>query len=707
MQGKDDIMNKKLISCVLAVLLFATSGCASVQINIRDNNTSPDTVAATAGDESDKTQFGGGKPWIDSEIKENVSEDTPTDPRDDFHLYANKDWLLANEIPAGYMDWSHFSKRELEVKEQCIDLLSDDSLTGHDADLVRTYNALVLDWDSRDAAGVSEIKDLYDEILAVRDTEDLTRLLTDSDTGIELFSFINIQSHIGFNDPDTYIVAVESPELLLKDSAEYRERTELGDMYYGMNKDTFTYLASRMGMDKAEAERRFNNAIDTEAALAENVYTSAEQYDSNFYNKANNELSFDELVALSEVFPLKDIIAFAGYDYDGTYITPRLDYFSKLDEIYTDDNIDGLRDLVLVRYLITNSSHLDRETYDRKAELIDLYFGTGGAVPDEEMAYDRVVKMLPTSMQKVYISKYGSEEDRQKMADLCREVIDTYREILTENEWASDKVKDYAIQKLDNIGIHAAYPDKFRDTSDIDLAGCSLIEADRRIAKANRDYNRSLAGTKKDKEMWAEGFDILSCNAFYDQGDNTVNMIIGMMGEPFFSSDMSTEELYASIGAFWVGHEISHAFDSGGAQFDAEGKLRDWWTPGDKEEFNRRVGKMDDYLDGIIAFGDKHFIGQSIDTEMVADMTGLQCALRMASKVDGFDYDSFFTKYAELNASLCLYSRELVQLQQDSHPLNYSRTNVPVQQFEEFYKTYDVKEGDNMYLAPEDRLIVW
>ena len=116
---------------------------------------------------------------------------------------------------------------------------------------------------------------------------------------------------------------------------------------------------------------------------------------------------------------------------------------------------------------------------------------------------------------------------------------------------------------------------------------------------------------------------------------------------------------------------------------------------------------MDDYLDKIVAFDDKHFIGKNIDTEMVADMTGLQCALRMASKVDGFDYDRFFRKYAQMNASLSVYSYELSTLTQDEHPLDYSRTNVPVQQFEEFYATYDVKGGDNMYLAPEERLVIW
>ena len=119
------------------------------------------------------------------------------------------------------------------------------------------------------------------------------------------------------------------------------------------------------------------------------------------------------------------------------------------------------------------------------------------------------------------------------------------------------------------------------------------------------------------------------------------------------------------------------------------------------------VKKLDDYLDSIVVFGDYNCIGTNIDTEMVADITGLQCALRMASKVDGFNYDKFFTKYAQINANLAIYSSELTNLLQDEHPRDYLRTNVPVQQFDEFYETYDVREGDNMYLAPEDRLLIW
>ncbi len=702
-------MTAMLTACSVGGTTATTETSATAEsVDVTEEATTAATESSTEAETTEISDaIGGGAPWIDSDIKENVTADTVTDPRDDFHLYANKEWILNNEIPEGYSGWSHYMERGMEVNQQCMELLVDETLTGHDAELIQTYYKLVLDWDARNEEGVTSLQELYDAILAVNDIEDVTKLLTDSETADYLYPFMSFGATTGFNDPDKYIVAVMEPGVLLTDSAEYAERTEYGDMYYGYRKDLFVYLAERLGMSETEAQACFDGAISIEAKLSENIYTTNEQYSDDYYDLINNEMSYDDMTALNSVFPLGEIISNAGYKYDGVYLVTHPDYLTALDEIYTNDNLEEIKDLLLVRYVLGCAGSLDRETYDKANELYGLYFGVTGTVSDEEMAYDAVVSALPASMQKVYISKYGSAEDKARMEELCQLVIDTYRELLSENEWASEEVKSYAIEKLDKMTIHAAYPDKFRDTSNIDISGCSLMEAENIIAEIEDEYDKSLIGTEVDKEMWAEGFNILECNAYYDPSENTINMVIGMMGEPFYSSDMSTEELYASIGAFWVGHEVSHAFDSSGAQFDADGQLRDWWTQADKEEFQSRITKMDDYLDGIVAFGDYNFIGSNIDTEMVADMTGLQCALRMASKVEGFDYEKFFIKYAQMNASLDLYSSELSQLLQDPHPLNYSRTNVPVQQFEEFYEAFDIKEGDNMYLAPEDRLLVW
>ena len=691
---------KKVISRVIIVFLGLTIiilGCIAA-INYFSNQKSL---------KIEKNKIAGGKPWINSNIKENISINTPIDPKDDFHLYANKEWILENDIPEGYSSWSYYQKRALEVKNQAINLLKDDSIEGHDANLIRTYNNLILDWDARNASGVSELVDGYRKIVETKSIEDITKLLTDKETVYDYYNFINFYSDTGYNDPETYLVVVDTPSLLLTDSAEYSNRTEYGDMYYGLKRDMFVYMGKKFGMKDEDARRHFDDAMDLETKLASKIYTTNEYYSDDYYEKSNNEMSFNEMTSLSHIFPLSDLITSAGYQYSGKYLITTPNYLTYLDEIFTQDNIEKIKSLLIVKYILSYSTTTDRETYDKYNELSNKYLGQSGTLSDEEMAYDSVLKKLPDSMQIVYIKKYGSEEDKQKMIELCQMVIDTYRELLLENNWISEETKKYAIEKLDKITINAAYPDKFNDTSKIDIRNQSLLQANKLIKLHDIQRDIELIGQKVDHEKWADWMSVTSCNAFYSSSDNSINILMGMMGEPYYSSDMSIEDLYASIAAYWIGHEISHAFDNNGSQFDANGVYRDWWTAEDKKEFKKRVEKMDNYLDKIIAFGDYHFIGSNIDTEMIADMTGLQCALRMASKIDGFDYKKFFIKYAQMNTSIGVYSRQLSLLTQDSHPLDYARTNVPVQQFEEFYEAFGVKEGDNMYLAPEDRLVIW
>ena len=654
-----------------------------------------------------RSRIDNGTPWVDSELKENVTKRTPIDPKEDFHLYANKDWLVKNRIPRGYESWSHYAERANEVKRQCMKLLKDPSIFGHDADLIHTLNSLILDWDTRNAIGVTGIKDLADRILAVQNIEELKSLLM-SEEGIELLdNFISVGAGTGLTDSSYYQVFVGNSGFLLSDAAEYEKRSEYGDMQYDYAKDVFSHMAGRLGMDPSEAQARFDGAIAFESLLAPSALTSEDEMSDDYIERINNEMSFSEVGLLSGAYPLTEMIEKMGYRYEGKYVVEQPEYLRKLNEVFNDSNLEGMKDLIYVGYVTGFSNLLDEEIVSYAGNAYEEYFGGNGSITDREMAYNMVSGMLPAAMQKVYVSRYGSSKDKRRMEQLCRQVIRTYRELLRENKWASRKTINYAIKKLNSIKIHAAYPDEWMDYSSISLDGKNLVDAVRAINEYYTAYNQSLMGQRVNDRNWASGMNLLSCNAFYSAQDNTINMIIGMMGEPFFSDDMSKEELYASIGAFWVGHEVSHAFDNNGSQFDANGDYKDWWTKKDKQEFNRRVRKMNRYLDKIIPFGKYHVNGSNVNTEMIADMTGLQCALRMAKKERHFDYDKFFKTYAQMNASLSIYSTELYVLTQDEHPLDYLRTNVPVQQFEEFYKTYDVEKGDGMYLAPKDRLLIW
>lgn len=655
----------------------------------------------------DAARYNNGKPWIDTELQENLSKKMKTDPTDNFHLYASKDWLVKSRIPEGYDSWSHYSERSRQVKNQCIKMLQDDSIKGHDAKLVHTLNKLVLDWDTRNAIGVSEIAPLADQILGIEDMAGLNTLLMSEDGLYYLDNFISLSVSPGMNDSTRNLIYLGSDGLLLGDAAEYDERTEYGDITYNYKKDVFTYIAGKLGMESDQASLCFDNALAFETKLAENMMTSEEAMSDDAIKKMNNEMSFSRLASFNGNYPLTEMIEKMGYRYNRNYIVTEPKYLDHLNTLYTSENLEGIKAVIYVKYVLSFSDILDRATYDYAQDANNKYAGGEGSVPDKEMAYGMVAELLPTAMDKLYVKKYGSAKSKHRMEDMCRQVINTYRKMLRQNKWASKKTIDYAIKKLDSIKIHAAYPDKWMDYSSISLDGLSLIEAERRINEYYHDYNISQAGKKVDEKNWGYGLSLLTCNAFYDPSQNTINMIIGMMGEPFFSEDMSTEELYASLGAFWIGHEVSHAFDSNGAQYDANGNLRNWWSKRDQKEFKKRVNKMNRYLDRIVPFGKYHVKGSNVNTEMIADMTGLQCALKMAEDVDNFDYDKFFKTYARMNASISLYSSELYLLSQDPHPLDYLRTNVPVQQFDEFYETYNVEKNDAMYLAPKDRLIIW
>ena len=182
--------------------------------------------------------------------------------------------------------------------------------------------------------------------------------------------------------------------------------------------------------------------------------------------------------------------------------------------------------------------------------------------------------------------------------------------------------------------------------------------------------------------------------------------MVGILNPPFYVPGMADEELYGGIGAV-IGHEITHAFDTNGAQFDEKGNLRNWWTKVDYEKFQDRAKRVREYYDNIVPFDGIHLNGAFIQTEAIADMTGLKAMLSILAQKPNADYDRFFRAYAKIWAYLATPQAIKYILYHDVHPLSYLRINVTLQQFDEFYRTYHVKKGDTMYLDPEDRILVW
>ena len=194
-------------------------------------------------------------------------------------------------------------------------------------------------------------------------------------------------------------------------------------------------------------------------------------------------------------------------------------------------------------------------------------------------------------------------------------------------------------------------------------------------------------------------------NCAYSPTTNSISIMGAFARGTIYNPEMSDEDLYAKIGTV-IGHEISHAFDSMGAQFDKDGNVNQWWTDQDWNAFEEKNQKVIDYFAKIHPWEGQDYYPESKGGEAVADMAAVKCMLRLAAKKENFDYDKYFRSLADLWLAKGTLNMTYICIT-DEHPLPYLRVNCPLQQYDEFLDFYGIKEGDGMYLAPEDRINVW
>ena len=330
--------------------------------------------------------------------------------------------------------------------------------------------------------------------------------------------------------------------------------------------------------------------------------------------------------------------------------------------------------------------------------------GSEGSEEDEKIAFYMVRNTLYTPLDKAYLEKYDCSETKQRISDIIQELIVSYREMLNEETWLSEETRAKAIEKLDHIRINSVYPEKWTDYSSLNLDGLSYKECLDAIALFDLEKDKSHTNQKVDKDIWS--FSILDTNAYYEPSDNSINILLGILSRPFYSEDMTKEELLGGIGSV-IGHEISHAFDTAGSQYDKDGNMKDWWQPEDYKAFQKRADKLVAYYNGITVWEGQPVFGKNIQTEAIADMGGIKAVLNSVKGTKDFDYGAFFKAYASLWRGITSRKLEYIYLTQDSHPLMYLRTNVTLQQYDEFFNAFDIKEGDGMYLSPDDHINVW
>lgn len=224
------------------------------------------------------------------------------------------------------------------------------------------------------------------------------------------------------------------------------------------------------------------------------------------------------------------------------------------------------------------------------------------------------------------------------------------------------------------------------------------------LLKAGNAQVAQMQDQPVDKSGWM--MTVYTVNAYYNAGNNEIVFPAGILQAPFYDKDASREENLGGIG-FVIAHEITHSFDNNGAKFDAQGNATDWWQPGDYEHFQQLCGEVEAFYDGVeVAPG---FVNNGTRTlsENIADLGSMACILETARLEGDPDYQALFENLAKCWTMTS--SRSTLQLlaSVDVHSFNKVRVNRTLQNFEEFYQTYGIQEGDGMYVAPADRVQIW
>ncbi|MBO6040545.1 MAG: hypothetical protein J6P58_04990 [Oscillospiraceae bacterium] len=324
---------------------------------------------------------------------------------------------------------------------------------------------------------------------------------------------------------------------------------------------------------------------------------------------------------------------------------------------------------------------------------------------------------LGVAEENAYMTFFADEAARKDLTALAEEIRQAFRGMLENEAWLSEAGKAAALEKLDSMTFCVMRPDELIDSSylSVDPDGTFLDEY-AKLHTAQLRHNGAFAGKERVKGDWR--YDLRPeiatsyTNAYYYGSFNQFFILSGFVDDSIYRPDMKKEEKLGKLGEI-VGHELTHGFDPLGIQYDKDGNLvvtdespTGWMPEEDYTAFRERAQKIADCFDRIRPFPYEAISGETVCGEAAADIGGLAIALKIAETDKAFDYDLFFRSHADLWRTQTTLSRERGEIYNE-HPLNYLRINVTSQQFDEFLETYGVKEGDGMYLAPEDRIAIW
>jgi putative endopeptidase len=645
--------------------------------------------------------------------------DNSAKPTDDFYQFVDGNWVKNNPIPTSESRWGSFNelheKNEAKLKSILEDAMADKTAQpGSNVQKIGDFYSLATDSVKLNKDGAAPLKEEFDAINKIASTDDLIKEIAHLHTqGISAL-------FVGYVAQDPKVNTVYIPQLAqggisLPDRDYY---TNTDPRTLGIQKAYLEHVTNMFKLlgDKPEvAEKNAKTIFGIETNLAKASMTNIEQRDPE---KQYNKKTYKELCELTPNVNWVTYLTEVGVNTMSLtdVIVCQPEFFK---EVYVSLNKVSINDWkTYLRW-----SLIDQTASKLSDDFVNENFKFNGTVlmgtPLLKLRWKRALEAtdacLGDALGKQFVEKYFSEASKKRVNDMVENLIAAYKVRINSRDWMSEETKKQAVAKLDKVMKKLGYPDKWKDYTTLDINRDSYVQNFMRANEYSFKEMINKLGKPVDRTEW--GMTAPTINAYYNPTMNEIVFPAGIMQPVFFNPEADDAVNYGCMGAI-IGHELTHGFDDQGAQYDADGNLKNWWTKEDLEKFKAKTDMLVKQFNSYVAIDTVHVRGALTLGENIADLGGLTIAYYafkkslegkpVPEKINGFTAEQrFFMSWAQgwRGNTRPEFLKNMVQTNPHS-PGNF-RSNGPLSNMQEFYDAFDVKEGDKMYRAKAERAEIW
>jgi putative endopeptidase len=613
---------------------------------------------------------------------------------------VNAAWLEKTEIPADRPRIAAFDELVIENEKKLGADLKNLSETGADGVLgqaVAFYN-MAGDWETRNRADLSAVKAELSKVQRLTSFSDFLSAATDLVFHSQATLPFNFGVEPDMKDAVHHSLGFTGPGLILPDTTYYdAKHPRKAELLAFWVKNTAEILAA-FGVDKVQEIAE--NAVAFDAQLAASANTSEEWAK---YAELYNPVSWTDFTAK---VPLGNFVKSLVGRTPERIMVFETRFFDAFETLISEKNWPLIHAWMLAKIArkatatVSNDLRILGGAYGRFLSNISE------ARSQEKHQLDVTEGYFSQAIGLFYGEKYFGEAGKKDVLRMVRAMIKVYQTRLAENPWLSKTTADKAIEKLAAITPMIGYPDKLPE-----ILAKLVVSADKTLYENACQFDEILTARHYakfsedvDKTEWHMPAHMV--NAYYSPDSNTIVFPAAILQAPFYDNKNQTaSENYGGIGAV-IAHEISHAFDNNGAQFDKFGNLNKWWTDDDYKAFEAKQDEMIALFDGVETEAGAAN-GKLIVSENIADQGGITAAITAAQLEPDYSAREFFTQWAKIWRIKASKEYQQMLLSMDVHAPGKLRANIPPTNLSEFYSTFDVKETDKMWRAPENRVKIW